>query len=440
MRVDAGLNLSRCAHPTPAAHVRHRVTVSPWACVCTWVCVCVPTEPPRNLLDLWGDVLGAGAAVISDCKPKQRSADASGGVPVFACSAWLLVTAPPSPACVRAPAAPTPLEVTCVLSAETISRTTAASCWFARSTVPAEFSETAWPDVCPPPVCLCLCVWLCVAVRVCPHAAGCVAQDLIDVALLHSWCLYVVAAVESRDFVALRQLMSPTNVRHTILTEAQAGKGAGGQWRLVHALVVSSVLASVRNKAVHLLGERCRPHHADYKRVDPSAGEETEDAAAAAAAPAVEAVQSTAAGVMGRGGFTISRSGPAAGGAGKPADGDATSRARVFSADGENSFSMFRRRLSSDGLGDNVIADAIAVDDGPVSPAEAVRRAAAPGLLAKTVVEDTLTWFDTYLNACMRFLVSANVLALMQAVAQVTPTRALCAPPPPPLPPLRRAV
>lgn len=41
-------------------------------------------------------------------------------------------------------------------------------------------------------------------------------QDLTDVALVHSWCLYVVAALESSDFIALRSLLSPINTRQLV--------------------------------------------------------------------------------------------------------------------------------------------------------------------------------------------------------------------------------
>ncbi len=74
-------------------------------------------------------------------------------------------------------------------------------------------------------------------------------------------------------------------------------------------------------------------------------------------------------------------------------------------------------------MGDNVISDAIFTDDGPVEPAEAVRRAAAPLKAAVAAVQATVSWFDGYVDACMRFLVSANVLALLQSIVQSTPRR-----------------
>ncbi len=45
----------------------------------TWslydVCiVCFIAETPRHLLDLWGDVVGVGAAIVADTRPKQRYA------------------------------------------------------------------------------------------------------------------------------------------------------------------------------------------------------------------------------------------------------------------------------------------------------------------------------------------------------------------------------
>lgn len=77
------------------------------------------TEAPKHLLNLWGDVVGHGAALIADCRPKQRG-DARN----------------------------TPCRgVVYLLAAESVSRTTASACWFARSLASREQASTLWPDV-----------------------------------------------------------------------------------------------------------------------------------------------------------------------------------------------------------------------------------------------------------------------------------------------------
>lgn len=292
-------------------------------------------------------------------------------------------------------------------------------------------------------------------------------QDLSDVGLVHSWCLFVVAALEGKDFVALRNLLAPVNTRHQvcyrlewlidtaclvhvmwvalcvtqrtprlktdcilmfrhfivcvalyvqIISTESSGAASGTPWRLLPSAVVSSVLAAVRTKAVHSLGQRFRPHHGDYVRVStvPEMEPPQEVQTLQSLAPLAKAEDTPK---------PVAAPGPP-----KPSMAQAPSqpsgpRERALSGDGSNAFTSFRRRLSSDGMGDNVISDAIFTDDGPVEPAEAVRRAAAPLKAAVSAVQATVSWFDGYVDACMRFLVSANVLALLQSIVQSTPRR-----------------
>ena len=61
---------------------------------------------------------------------------------------------------------------------------------------------------------LCVCVCVCASVN---DFTLCVCvQDLTDVALMHSWALYVMAALEDSDFLALKNLLVPVNSRQQV--------------------------------------------------------------------------------------------------------------------------------------------------------------------------------------------------------------------------------
>lgn len=204
------------------------------------------------------------------------------------------------------------------------------------------------------------------------------------------------------------------------------------KWKLVPPAVTASMLACVRNKAVHELAEQLRPHHGQFNRADTmppmeeSESEETQDTASSTPktpsvpnttpgpnTPAMNtsAIPKGTSGVINSTTSTTTSTAPST---------QPVFRARLLS---ESEPVDTRPRANSDCMGDNIIAGTIPTDDGPVDPAEAIRRAGAPLNAAKKAVQETLEWFDTYVDACMRFLVSANVLALLRSILEATPTR-----------------
>ena len=196
---------------------------------------------------------------------------------------------------------------------------------------------------------------------------------------------------------------------------AAAAKGPGE--RLIPATVTVAMLTCLRTTAVAAFTAKHRPHHSDYVRSNVIPAQDDVPATVSLGAVASHtnpAPVPHAAPIPPLG--PLPPAYPRLHAAG-------SFRERLVSHDDELTGRAHRRRLSADGLGDNVVAEAVSFSDTPIDPTEAVRRAALPLKLATTAVRNTLAWFDSYVDAAMRFLVSAHIHALLHCIIAAVPSR-----------------
>ena len=55
-------------------------------------------------------------------------------------------------------------------------------------------------------------------------------QDLSDTALLHSWCLYALAALDAKDYAALKSLLGPVNTRSQVMASVWSALSTRHRW------------------------------------------------------------------------------------------------------------------------------------------------------------------------------------------------------------------